>query len=149
MPLSVGSWMASQKLVRWIVPGVDDRKCESQRVRNVFDGVHQTSFPSVDFQDPLTFITWKQCFHSVPLLSSNPFSLCKSPFLYGVSAFEEISICVTFKCSCFNLGATFNICWYSKFTMDQLQILNPYQTCIVIHHVQSVLEVWWTSTGQG
>jgi hypothetical protein len=57
--LRMGRWMSGQEFIGWIISCMDDGQRERERVRNIFDRVHQTPLTGVYFQDALTFITRK------------------------------------------------------------------------------------------
>lgn len=55
--LCVGSRMSCDKFIWRILASVDDGESKGQRMRNVFDTLHQTSFASINLQYALAFIT--------------------------------------------------------------------------------------------
>src|SRR4051794_20051371 len=119
MSLSVRSRMARQKLIRRVLPRVNNWKCKGQRMWVILNRVHKASLSSVDFQSSMTFVPWQQSFYGVSFLTSNPLSLCQSTLLDDLTTLEVVTIHITLKCPCFDLCDALNIRGDRKFDMNK------------------------------
>lgn len=67
--------MAGEEGVGRVLSCVHEWHSEGEGMRVIFDAVHESSFPGVDFEDAFAFVAREKCFHHVALSAGDPCGL--------------------------------------------------------------------------
>jgi hypothetical protein len=75
--------------------------------------------------------------------------LSESFLLDHFTTLKEVAVCITFKCSGLYFSNTFYIRRDKEANLCSFEIFDTNKTGVIVHHLQTHLEISWTGTGQG
>ncbi len=144
--LGMGCWVSEEKFIGGVVAGMDYGDGEGDGMRVIPDRVHEAANAGVDFQDTLTFVSGEMGFDCVALLAGYPFGLGESAGDCGVAAFKPVAVGIAGVGASFYFGIAFDVRRHVELDLDELEVVDPTETGIVIDHLDVVFEVWRTGT---
>ena len=107
--LGVGRRMANEEIVGRVSASMGNWQGEGERVRVVFDRMHQATPAGIDLQSAMTLVAREECFDCVAFLAADPFCLRECTRCGRVPAFKYVAISITGESLGFDFGETFNV----------------------------------------
>ena len=149
MALRVWGRVTEQEFVRRIRARVGDGKRKSERVRVIFDRVHEPSGAGVDLKGSLAFVTGEEGFDSVAFLTVDPFCLGERGGGGGIAAFEEVAVGVAGVGTSDDFGMAFDFGGHGELDVDKFEVFDVDKAGVVVEELDVVLEVGGACTGEG